>query len=173
MTHSGRRVVVTGIGLVTPLGIGVKDNWSNLLAGKSSTKSLDPEYKSLPCQVAAQVAKSEFNEHLLKNGILKNSDIKSMSLANMFAVAAADEAVRDSGWTAADERDEWRAGTSVATGMAGLIEIAEAATALGKDQARGFKTMSPYFVPKILANLSSGLVSIRHKLKVKLAFFIS
>jgi 3-oxoacyl-[acyl-carrier-protein] synthase II len=118
--------------------------------------------------VAGQVDRKELNEFLLGNNILKNSEIKSMSLANVFALAAAEEAVRDSGWVAQSEQEQFRAGTSIAIGMAGLIEISEAAVALDKDPARGFKTMSPYFVPKILANLSSGLISIKHKLKVTL-----
>ncbi len=118
--------------------------------------------------MAGQVDRKELNEFLLGNNILKNSEIKSMSLANVFALAAAEEAVRDSGWVAQSEQEQFRAGTSIAIGMAGLIEISEAAVALDKDPARGFKTMSPYFVPKILANLSSGLISIKHKLKVTL-----
>ncbi len=116
--------------------------------------------------MAAQVDKKELTEHLLQSGVLKNSEIKSMSLANVFAMTAAEEAIKDSGWAAQTEQEQVRAGTSIAIGMAGLVEISDAAIALSKDSARAFKTMSPYFVPKILANLSSGLVSIRHKLKV-------
>ena len=105
---------------------------------------------------------------MLTNQILKRSDLKAMSLANIFALASAEQAVRDSGWRAENEEAECRAGTSMAIGMAGLIEISEAAVALNRDSARGFKLISPYFVPKILSNLSSGLISIKYRLKVKI-----
>ena len=93
-----------------------------------------------------------------------SSEIKSMSTANLYALAAADEAVKDSGWKSTNELDSIRAGTSIATGMAGIMEVGEAAIALN-DQKKGYRLISPYFVPKILPNLSSGLVSIKYNLK--------
>ena len=88
-----------------------------------------------------------------------------MAFANLFGIVAADEAVKDSGWMALDDDISARAGVAIATGMSGIIEIADAAIELHADEKRGYKKMSAYFVPKILANLSSGLISIRHKLK--------
>lgn len=91
-----------------------------------------------------------------------------MSSANIFALATAHEAIKDSGWQPKTEKDFVRAGTSIATGMAGISEVSEAAVALNKssDSSRGYKSMSPYFIPKILSNLSSGLISIKYQLKV-------
>lgn len=95
--------------------------------------------------------------------IIKKSDIKTMSMANIYSIISAHEAIRDSGWSPSD--GESRAGTSIATGMAGVLELAETALSLSKEPAKGHKNVSPYFIPKILPNLSSGLVSIRFKLK--------
>ena len=91
-----------------------------------------------------------------------------MSLANIFALAVAEEAINDSGWRPQTENEFVRAGTSIATGMAGILEVSEAALALSNslDSTKGYKSMSPYFVPKILSNLSSGLISIKYQLKV-------
>ena len=89
-----------------------------------------------------------------------------MSMANIFALIAADEAIRDSGWSPKNEFDSIRSGVSIAIGMAGIAEVSEAAIALN-NTGKGFKTMSPYFVPKILSNMSSGLISIKYQLKVK------
>lgn len=89
-----------------------------------------------------------------------------MSIANVYAVVAADEAIKDSGWYSRNENESHRAGTSIGTGMAGIQEVSEAAVALHKDNTKGIRAISPYFIPKILPNLSAGLVSIKHKLKV-------
>jgi 3-oxoacyl-(acyl-carrier-protein) synthase len=124
------------------------------------------EFKNLPCKIAAQIDRDKLNDSLLQNNILKKSDLKSMSLANVYALAAAEEAIKDSGWTAENTAEQYRAGASIAIGMSGLIEISEAATAFEKDANKGYKHLSPYFVPKILGNLSSGLISIKYKLKV-------
>jgi 3-oxoacyl-[acyl-carrier-protein] synthase II len=127
------------------------------------------EYKSLPCRIAAKIDTDSLFKTLLEKNLIKKSDIKSMSLANIYALIAADEAIKDSKWTARDELDSIRSGTSIATGMAGVHEIADASIYLEK---KNFKAISPYFVPKILPNLSSGLISIRHKLKVTAWFLL-
>jgi len=120
----------------------------------------------LPCKVAAKIDTSILYPNLLKNNLIKNSDLKSMSVANVYAVIAADEAIKDSGWSSRNEIESQKAGTSIGTGMAGIQEVSEAAVALYKDNLKGIKTISPYFIPKILPNLSAGLISIKHKLKV-------
>ncbi len=91
-----------------------------------------------------------------------------MSLANIYALTAADEAINDSSWKPQNEYECVRAGTSISTGMAGIFEISEAALALynSPDSNKGYKSINPYFVPKILSNLSSGLISIKYNLKV-------
>ena len=107
-------------------------------------------------------------EKLLSVNIIKRSDLKSLSLANIFALASADEAIRDSEWKPVSESDQYRAGTSISIGMSGIIEIAEAANLLTSSDSKGYKSISPYFVPKILSNLSSGILSIKYKLKVEI-----
>ena len=162
-----KRVVVTGLGLITPLGVGVNKNWSNLKLGNleaAFVKLESKEYQNLPCKIAGRINSLDLEKKLAEIKIAK-SDIKSMSLANLYGLIAADEAIRDSGWNASNENESFRAGCSIATGMAGLIEISEAAIALKESDVKGYKLMSPYFVPKILPNLTSGLVSIKYKLK--------
>jgi 3-oxoacyl-[acyl-carrier-protein] synthase II len=122
----------------------------------------------LPCKVAAKIDTPALYSNLLKKNLIKNSDLKSMSIANVYALVTAEEAIKDSGWSARNEIDSYRAGTSIGTGMAGIQEVSEAAVALYKDNLKGIKTLSPYFIPKILPNLSAGLVSIKHKLKVEI-----
>ena len=162
-----RRVVVTGLGLITPLGVGVNKNWSNLKLGNVETgfvKLESKEYLNLPTKIASRVNSVELEKKANEINILR-SDIKSMSLANLYGLIAADEAIKDSGWKASNENESFRAGTSIGTGMSGLSEINDIALALHGSDTKGFKLMSPYFVPKILPNLSSGLISIKYKLK--------
>uniref|UniRef100_A0A291LM97 3-oxoacyl-[acyl-carrier-protein] synthase n=1 Tax=Brachionus koreanus TaxID=1199090 RepID=A0A291LM97_9BILA len=156
------RVVVTGIGLLTPLGFNINENWTNLVNGKSAIKPLvSEEYQNFPSRIAGQIDRNVLAEYLLAKSVIKKSDLKSMSWANIFALAVADEAIKDSDWKPGDENQ--RAGTSIGTGMSGMLETSEAAISLYNK--KNYKTISPYFVPKILPNLSSGLISIKYKLK--------
>jgi len=141
---------------------------TNNLCLSALTILFSKDYKNLPCKIAGKINTDELFEQLQARGIIKASEIKSMSLANIFALAVADEAIRDSGWQPRTEGESVRAGVSIATGMAGILEVSEAAMALAnsQDSTKGYKSMSPYFVPKILSNLSSGLISIKYQLKV-------
>lgn len=88
-----------------------------------------------------------------------------MSTANIYALIAADEAIKDSQWMPKNEEESYKSGVSIAIGMSGISEISEAAIALNNKNTNGYKLMSPYFVPKILSNLSNGIISIKYKLK--------
>ena len=123
------------------------------------------EYKELPCRIAGKINNQAFNEKILKNNILNKADLKNISLANAYALAAAYEAFNDAHWVPETEDEQIRTGVSIATGMSGVQEIADAALALSKN-GKGYRGISPYFVPKILPNLSAGLISIKYKLKV-------
>jgi 3-oxoacyl-[acyl-carrier-protein] synthase II len=126
----------------------------------------------LPCRIAGKIDENQLTHQLLKDNLIKKSELNSMSMANVYSIVTADEAIKDSGWIPElNEYNLLKAGTSFATGMAGLSEIAQAALQLNKDLKKGYKSMSPYFIPKILPNLSSGLISIRYKLKVSLSKF--
>lgn len=116
---------------------------------------------NLPSRIAGQIERNRLVEISLAKNIIKRSDLKSMSWANIFALTAADEAIKDSDWKPKDEN--YRAGTSIGTGMSGMLETSEAAINL--NNKKNYKSISPYFVPKILPNLSAGLISIKYKLK--------
>lgn len=165
---TSRRVVITGLGILSPLGLGVNHNWNSVLSGKTGFSKLkSDEYKNLPCKIAGKIDSDELFKTLLEKNIIKRSDIKLMSLANIYALAVAHEAINDSDWKPLSEESLFRAGSSIGIGMAGILEVSEAAVAFNKnpDSNKGFKSMSPYFVPKILSNLSSGLISIKYNLK--------
>ena len=117
--------------------------------------------------MAAKIDTQILHEKLLKENLIKKSDLKSMSTANVYAIVTADEAIKDSGWFPQNNEESFRAGSSIGTGMAGIHEVSEAAISLYNDNLKGIKSISPYFIPKILPNLSTGLVSIKHKLKVR------
>ena len=136
------------------------------------------EYRHLPSRIAGKIDTVALKEKLSQSNVIKSSDWRNMSLANVYALCAAHEAVQDAAWTPEREEDPSRAGTSIATGMAGIIEISEAAISLheqaaGKNEnsSQGLKGISPYFVPKILPNLSCGLLSIKYNLKVSTSVF--
>ena len=117
--------------------------------------------------MAAQIDQDQIQKLVEIGEIVKKSDLKTMSMANIYSIISAHEALRDSGWQTSEWSDEerTRAGVIIATGMAGVSELAEAAISLYKDPHRGHKNVSPYFIPRLLPNLSSGLVSIRFKLR--------
>ena len=136
---------------------------------------MSKDYEHLPCRIAAKMDSAAVCESLVSEGILRRSDIKSMSMANVYALAAANEALNDASWSPRSDDDSERAGTCFATGMAGMCEIADAAAAYEKAKAlaghkAAYRTIGPYFMPQILANLSAGLISIKYKLKVSSEF---
>jgi 3-oxoacyl-[acyl-carrier-protein] synthase II len=123
------------------------------------------EYKNLPTQIAGQINSGQLFEQLKEQKVIGGWEIDARSRANIFALAAADEAIKNSGWNADTENEQTRSGTSIATGLAGMLEISESAISLNSSP-KGYRTLNPYFIAKILPNLSSGLISIKYKLKV-------
>ena len=157
------RVVVTGIGLVTPLGCGAQNSWNALISGACGIRRLESsDYDKIPSKVAARVPRGGSDpSSLIPENYVLPSELRTMSPASLFAVAAADEAVQDAG---IQENDDLRQHTGVAIGMgmSDLEYIVESAHIL-KD--KGPSRISPYFVPRILTNMAAGIVSIRHKLE--------
>ena len=159
-----RRVVVTGIGLVTPLGIGIENNWQRLTEGQSGLRAIQSfDVSDLPSKIAGQVPRGETSSGLFNaNDWVAPKDQKKMDTFILYAVAAADMAVRDSGWKPEDDEGRERTGVMIGSGIGGLPEITETSLTLNE---KGPRRVSPFFIPAALINLAAGQVSIRHGFK--------
>ncbi|KAF7989950.1 hypothetical protein HCN44_008624 [Aphidius gifuensis] len=153
------RVVVTGLGMVSPLGIGLKNSWQNLLNGKCGIKKLDdPEYDKLPCRIAAQIPKGLGSNQLDLNSKFSKSDLRTMCLATAYALIAADEALIDANWKPEIEADKRNTGVAVGIGMIDLVDVCN----MYEELQKGYSKVSPYFVPRILTNMAAGQISIKY-----------
>ena len=168
---SERRVVITGIGLVTPVGWGREIAWKNILAGKSGAgriSTFDPT--EFACQIACEVPRvdgrggggPEVEGSFDPDQVMSAKDRRRIDDFILYAIAAADEAVRDSGWAPEDEAGRERTGVIIGSGIGGLATIEETALEL---RDKGPRRVSPFFIPSSLINLASGNVSIRHGFK--------
>jgi len=159
-----RRVVVTGMGAVTPLGIGVEHVWRRLLAGESGIGAIQSfDVKDLPAKIAGQVpAGAKADGKLTLDEWMPPKDQRKMDRFIQLAMVAADEAVADSGWTAATEEDAWATGVMIGSGIGGLQTIFEASQMILEGKTR---RISPFFIPSALINLASGHVSIKYGFK--------
>src|ERR1700722_12072409 len=165
MGHAGmRRVVVTGMGLVTPLGLGVERVWEKLLAGESGVGAIQSfDVSDLPARIAAQVPLGDKESGLFNaDDWVPPKDQRRMDQFIIFAMAAATMAVEDSGWVPEDEEGRERTGCMIGSGIGGLPGITEGAITL---QDKGPRRISPFFIPANLINLASGNVSIRYGFK--------
>ncbi|MGB0551756.1 MAG: beta-ketoacyl-ACP synthase II [Alphaproteobacteria bacterium] len=156
-----RRIVVTGMGVVTPLGIGVSHVWRRLLAGDSGITSIQSfDASDLACQIAGHVPVGETaNGNYHVDDWVNSKDQRKMDPFIAFAIAAAEEAIKDSGWVATDDESRERTGVLIGSGIGGLPGISETSVTLHE---RGPRRVSPFFIPANLINLASGHVSIRH-----------
>jgi 3-oxoacyl-[acyl-carrier-protein] synthase II len=155
-----RRVVVTGLGLVSPLGVGVDLNWRRLTAGESGLARIthfDPS--DMSCQVAGQVPRGKGPGELNLDDYIEPKEQKKMDNFIYFALVAAAEAVKDSGYVPANDEARERAGVMVGSGIGGLNEIYETSIVLHE---KGPRRVSPFFIPRSLINLASGQISIQH-----------
>ena len=166
-----RRVVVTGLGMVTPLGWGVEATWNGILAGRSGAgriTAFDP--RDYACQVACEVPRvdgrggggPDVAASFDPDQVMSAKEQRRVDDFILYAMAAADEAVRDSGWTPENEEDRDRTGVNIGSGIGGLSTIADTAVELHE---KGPRRVSPFFIPSALINLASGQVSIRHHFK--------
>jgi 3-oxoacyl-[acyl-carrier-protein] synthase II len=159
-----RRVVVTGLGMVTPLGFGVENNWRRLINGESGIRAIQSfDVSDLPAKIAGQVPRGETSSGLFNpDDHVQPKEQRKMDEFIILAIAAAGEAIRDSGWQPTEEEDRERTGVMIGSGIGGLPWIADASITLHE---RGPRRMSPFFIPACLINLASGQVSIIHGFK--------
>ncbi len=169
-----RRVVVTGLGLCTPLGCGVELVWKRILLGHSGIKALPdkPEFKQLPSRVAGFVPLHQKDAPLSQPGELnaekyvKKSEMRMMFNDSVMAVAAATDALTDARWLVdqrPSEEDSYATGVSVGhTGTSGAVPYIIKYSALL--QQGKYRQISPYLIPQVLPNIPAGLVSIKHQL---------
>ncbi len=153
-----RRVVVTGLGVVSPIGTGINKFWDNLVAGVSGVdiiKRFDPIEIGLPVHIAAEV--KDFQPELY----FDRKEIQKVSDFIKFAIAAADEAIKDSGLDSS-KFDPYRVGVIIGTGIGGLRDIEEQQKVL---MEKGPRRVSPFFIPYGISNMASGLIAIRHGFK--------
>ena len=146
-----KRVVVTGMGIISPLGIGVEENWSAIINGKSGIGPITRfDTESFPVKFAGEVADFDAEQYM------GHKEVKKMDRFIHFAVAASDYALKDSGYEITEKNAE-RVGVQVGVGLGGLPAI-EKYHNLYKE--RGVRKISPFFIPMVIANLASGQVSI-------------
>ena len=160
-----RRVVVTGMGIVSPLGVGLDINWKRLISGASGIGRIthfDPS--EMTCHVAGQVPRVKEGHaaaegELDLNQFIEVKEQKKMDIFIHFAIAAAEEAIKDCGYVPQDDEQRDRTGVMVGSGIGGLNEIYETSLLL---KEKGPRRVSPFFIPRSLINLASGQISIMH-----------
>ena len=159
-----RRVVVTGLGLVTPLACGVEETWSRLIAGQSGAGTITRfDTSNVVTQYACEVPRGEGTDGTFNpDDWMEPKDQRKVDDFILYGVAAAVQAVQDSAWVPPDEEARCRTGVRMGSGIGGLSAIADTAVLI---KERGPKRVSPFFIPSALINLISGQVSIRFGFK--------
>jgi len=159
-----RRVVVTGLGMVTPLGCGVDVTWSRILAGRSGARRIETfEVSDIASQIACVVPRGDGSDGTFNpDQWMEPKDQRKVDDFIIFAMAAARQALDDADWHPESEDDKCATGTLIGSGIGGLSGIADTALLL---KERGPRKVSPFFIPGRLINLASGYVSIEHGLK--------
>jgi 3-oxoacyl-[acyl-carrier-protein] synthase II len=159
-----RRVVITGMGIACPLGIGLHNVWRRLINAESGIGAIQSfDTNELPCKVAGQVPRGSKTDGKLDiSEWVPIKDQKKMDRFISLALVAATEAVEDSGWVPETEEDRWASGVMIGSGIGGLQTIYEASLLVSQGKAR---RLSPFFIPSALINLASGHVSIKYGFK--------
>ena len=159
-----RRVVVTGMGIACPLGLGVEHVWQRLLRGDSGIGAIQSfDTSEIPAKIAGQIPRgTRADGGLDMPEWIPTKDLKKMDRFIQFALVAATQAVEDSGWVPQTDEDHWNTGVMIGSGIGGLETIYEAAQLLHEGKIR---RLSPFFIPSALINLASGHVSIKYGFK--------
>lgn len=158
---------MTGLGLITPLGVGTKHAWSKLLSGASglvSTSTLnDPRYDDIPSKVVGSIPEGPLSEGKWTAGEhLDKAEVRRTSKFSQYALAATHEALTDSQWFPSSIEEQLQTGVCVGSGIGGFNETYENSVALN---ASGYRKIQPLFIPKLLPNMPAGLISIKYGFK--------
>jgi 3-oxoacyl-[acyl-carrier-protein] synthase II len=159
-----RRVVVTGLGLVTPLACGVEESWARLIAGQSGASAITKfRTDDLATRIACQVPRGDGSDGTFNpDQWVDAKEQRRMDDFIIYGLAAAKQAVSDSGWEARTDEDKYRTGVLIGSGIGGLDGIEQASILVHE---KGPRRLSPFFIPGRLINLVSGYVSIEHGFK--------
>jgi len=157
-----RKVVITGMGIVSPVGTGVEYAWKNILAGKSGVKKIDEfDASDLACQIAGVPERGTEPGQYNPDSVVEPREQRKMDKCILYGVVAADEAVRDAGLDNYSG-DKTRIGVSVGSGIGGLNTIYENCNELAQN---GPRHISPFFIPKCIINMAAGHISIKYGFK--------
>jgi 3-oxoacyl-[acyl-carrier-protein] synthase II len=158
-----RRVVVTGLGILSPLGNGVNYTWERLLSGQSGIKKItDFDVSDLPSKVAAQIKVGQEPDQYFPDNYMAPKEQRKVEPFILYAIAAAAEALKDANWLPQNEDDRCKTGVMVGSGIGGLQGIYETSLIMHE---KGPRRVSPFFIPSCLINLASGHISIKFGLK--------
>ena len=158
-----KRVVITGMGMVTPLGNGVEHNWQSILAGKNGFGKIEGfDVSDISCQIAGQVPTGDEEGALNMDDHIEPKDQRKLDKFIQFGLVAAQEAIADSGWVAETDEQKERTGVMIGSGIGGLSTIVETSNLMNE---KGPRRISPFFIPSALINLISGHVSIQYGFK--------
>ncbi|MGQ4272780.1 beta-ketoacyl-ACP synthase II [Terrihabitans sp. B22-R8] len=158
-----RRVVVTGIGMVSPLAEGAELTWQRLLAGQSGARPIEKfEVSDLPCRIAASVPRGSGEGEFNPDAWMEPKEQRKVDDFIIFAMSAAGQALNDADWHPESDDDQCATGVLIGSGIGGIEGIAEAALIL---KEKGPRRISPFFIPGRLINLAGGYVSIAHGLR--------
>lgn len=159
-----RRVVITGLGLVTPLASGVEESWARLLAGENSARQIERfDVSDMACRIACSVPRGDgSNGSFNADEWMAPKEQRKVDDFIVFAVAAADQALSDADWKPTAREDQVRTGVLIGSGIGGLGGIEQASLLLAE---KGPRRISPFFIPGRLINLAAGHVSIKHGLR--------
>lgn len=158
-------IVITGMGLVSPLGCGVESVWHRLTAAESGVRLIEHfDTEDFPIRVAGMVPSHEQDKDagLDEASVINPKERKKMDRFTVYALAAAQEALAQAGWAPESKHDQANSATLIGSGIGGFPTITQAQTTLSQ---RGYKRLSPFTVPAFLANLAAGNVSIRYGFK--------
>ncbi|MDT6940287.1 beta-ketoacyl-ACP synthase II [Brucella pseudogrignonensis] len=159
-----RRVVITGLGLVSPLASGVEETWKRLIAGESGARRVTEfEVDDLACQIACRIPLGDGTNGTFNPDLhMEQKEQRKVDPFIVYAVGAADQALDDANWHPTSDEDQVRTGVLIGSGIGGIEGIVEAGYTL---RDKGPRRISPFFIPGRLINLASGHVSIKHGLR--------